>query len=321
MDEVNNSFSHPFLAHLILVLSIYEFGPFPTPVPSYDGPSTLQTDNILHALKTMARRMHTAEGTLAYIKASWNGPDSTASDYPSTTMRSPSDIPLSSSSPSTFPPRDVTSLATDFERNVNMSERASDRELSSKLVQLSNRAVSPMAIALDGSQSAVDDPKGLLHEHGGSSLSAPPMPHSDLAPCPLCGSAVSYGLAVSKVTSAFQASPSSGSPLLVPPSPLVSAAFEPDMSAVEELRLLKARISDVVRVCNAIARGDLSHRITVPFQGVFMTQVRDVVNGMVDKLDQFAREVIRVSQEVGADGYVSSLPTRTSHDVSLLVPQ
>jgi osomolarity two-component system sensor histidine kinase NIK1 len=93
------------------------------------------------------------------------------------------------------------------------------------------------------------------------------------------------------------------------------------MGAVEELRLLKAQISDVVRVCDAIARGDLSHRITVPFKGVFMAQLRDVVNGMVDKLDQFAREVTRVSQEVGADEYVTSLLTRTSHDVSLLVPQ
>jgi hypothetical protein len=76
--EPHNSFSDPFLAHLVLVLSIYELGPFPAPVPRYDGPSTWQTDNILRALKTMARRMYTAEETLASIKASenWeNGPD------------------------------------------------------------------------------------------------------------------------------------------------------------------------------------------------------------------------------------------------------
>ncbi|KAF8469794.1 hypothetical protein DFH94DRAFT_637882, partial [Russula ochroleuca] len=76
--EPHNSFSDPFLAHLVLVLSIYELGPFPAPVPRYDGPSTWQTDNILRALKTMARRMYTAEDTLASIKASenWeNGPD------------------------------------------------------------------------------------------------------------------------------------------------------------------------------------------------------------------------------------------------------
>ncbi|KAH9058068.1 hypothetical protein EDB87DRAFT_1564499 [Lactarius vividus] len=74
------------------------------------------------------------------------------------------------------------------------------------------------------------------------------------------------------------------------------------MSAVEELRLLKAQVQDVARVCNAVARGDLSQKITVPVQGVVMVQLKDVINGMVDKLGQFAREVTRVSQEVGTEG-------------------
>ena len=34
-------------------------------------------------------------------------------------------------------------------------------------------------------------------------------------------------------------------------------AFESDMSVVEVLRLLKAQVSDLARVCNAVARGDL----------------------------------------------------------------
>jgi osomolarity two-component system sensor histidine kinase NIK1 len=76
------------------------------------------------------------------------------------------------------------------------------------------------------------------------------------------------------------------------------------MSAVEELRLLKAQVQDVARVCNAVARGDLSQKITVPVQGVVMVQLKDVINGMVDKLGQFAREVTRVSQEVGTEGCV-----------------
>ncbi|KAA1473197.1 hypothetical protein DENSPDRAFT_779638, partial [Dentipellis sp. KUC8613] len=71
--------SDPFLSHLVAVLSIYELGPFPAPVPRYDGPSDWQTDSILRALGAMARRMYTAEETLASIKASenWesNGPD------------------------------------------------------------------------------------------------------------------------------------------------------------------------------------------------------------------------------------------------------
>jgi osomolarity two-component system sensor histidine kinase NIK1 len=231
VPEAIDSSSDPFLAHLVLVLSIYDLGPSPSPIPSYDGPSTWQTDNILRSLQTMARRMYTAEDTIASIKASGNwenapgakkdhgvgdipqssNPSSsdgtTASSFPSTTTHSSSGIPHSSSSPPSFP-HNVTSLAADIERNV---------------------------------------------------------------------------------------------------------------SAVEELRLLKAQISDVARVCNAVARGDLSQKITVPVQGVVMVQLKDVINGMVDKLGQFAREVTRVSQEVGTEGCVPSSPTR-SHHPSLFSP-
>lgn len=93
------------------------------------------------------------------------------------------------------------------------------------------------------------------------------------------------------------------SPMIVPSmGPLAHAAFESGMSAVEELKLLKAQVQDVARVCNAVARGDLSQKITVPVQGVVMVQLKDVINTMVDKLGQFAKEVTRVSQEVGTEG-------------------
>jgi len=42
---------------------------------------------------------------------------------------------------------------------------------------------------------------------------------------------------------------------------------------VEELNLPKAQVQDVARVCNAVARGDLSQKITVPVQGVVMVQL------------------------------------------------
>jgi hypothetical protein len=87
--------------------------------------------------------------------------------------------------------------------------------------------------------------------------------------------------------------------LVVPLGLLSNTAFEFDKTAVDELRLLKAQVSDVVCVCNAVARGDLSQKITVPVQGVFMVQVKEVVNGMVDKLDQFAKKVTHVSHEFG----------------------
>jgi len=74
------------------------------------------------------------------------------------------------------------------------------------------------------------------------------------------------------------------SPLVVPMGTLTAAAFESGMSAVEELKLLKAQVQDVSRVCNAVAKGDLSQKITVPVQGVVMVQLKDVINTMVRAL-------------------------------------
>ncbi|EPQ52996.1 hypothetical protein GLOTRDRAFT_45993 [Gloeophyllum trabeum ATCC 11539] len=93
-----------------------------------------------------------------------------------------------------------------------------------------------------------------------------------------------------------------GSPLVVPPGPLAAAAFESGMSAIEELKLLKAQVQDVARVCNAVAQGDLSQKIEVHVQGVVMVQLKEVINSMVDRLGQFAEEVTRVSLEVGTEG-------------------
>jgi osomolarity two-component system sensor histidine kinase NIK1 len=98
--------------------------------------------------------------------------------------------------------------------------------------------------------------------------------------CPTCGKAISDTITMSKVSSSFAVSPS-GSPLVIPPGPLAAAAFESGMSAVEELRLLKAQVTDVSRVCNAVARGDLSQKITVPVQGLVMVQLKDIINTMV----------------------------------------
>ena len=81
-----------------------------------------------------------------------------------------------------------------------------------------------------------------------------------------------------------------------------TAVNDSGMSAVEELKLLKAQVQDVARVCRAVAAGDLSQKITVPVQGVVMVQLKDVINTMVERLGHFAREVTRVSLEVGTEG-------------------
>ncbi len=350
MDAQNSYLFDPFISHLVAVLSIYELGPFPAPVPRYNGPSNWQTDNILNALKTMARRMYTAEDTLASIKTSenWeNGPDtkkrrsvgdtppisdpsanSSQSDvssppshfptpsngtvpsgYSSATVRSMSGTPVphSSSSPSLFHPYHLSTLSPDFEQDVNMSETSSDPDPSPYSVPYADRTASPMTISLDGaSYHGVNRANGQVR---GVVVSAPTTSCLESIPCPICGRAVSDTHTVGKIDSTFKHGTTDSSPGIIPPGPLTTAAFESGMSAVEELRLLKAQVQDVARVCNAVARGDLSQKITVPVQGVVMVQLKDVINGMVDKLGQFAREVTRVSQEVGTEGYVPPVLT------------
>ncbi|KAI0312759.1 hypothetical protein OF83DRAFT_1066664 [Amylostereum chailletii] len=105
-----------------------------------------------------------------------------------------------------------------------------------------------------------------------------------------------------KVREAEREQAEPGSPLIVPPGPLATAALESGLSAVEELRLLKSQVQDVAKVCAAVAAGDLSMKITVPVQGVVMVELKDVINTMVDKLGTVTREVTRVSVEVGTKG-------------------
>ncbi|KIJ42807.1 hypothetical protein M422DRAFT_253899 [Sphaerobolus stellatus SS14] len=76
------------------------------------------------------------------------------------------------------------------------------------------------------------------------------------------------------------------------------------MSAVEELKLLKAQVQDVARVCKAVALGDLSQKITVPVQGSVMVQLKDVINTMVDKLAQFAKSLVYRRNKLGGQAVV-----------------
>src|SRR5206468_731817 len=51
----------------------------------------------------------------------------------------------------------------------------------------------------------------------------------------------------------------------------------------------------------AVARGDLSKKITVDVKGE-IAELKDTVNTMVDQLSSFASEVTRVAREVGTEG-------------------
>ena len=51
----------------------------------------------------------------------------------------------------------------------------------------------------------------------------------------------------------------------------------------------------------AVARGDLSRKITVDVKGEIL-ELKDTINTMVDQLNAFASEVTRVAREVGTEG-------------------
>jgi hypothetical protein len=70
----------------------------------------------------------------------------------------------------------TTSLSTDFEQDVNMSESSSDLE-PIHAAHLPDRAFSLMTIPLDGLRSAIDCANGSLRTINGPSYSAPPTSH------------------------------------------------------------------------------------------------------------------------------------------------
>ena len=72
------------------------------------------------------------------------------------------------------------------------------------------------------------------------------------------------------------------SPLIVPThGPLVTVVKEGDLSTMEELKLRKTQVQNISRVCQAVACGDLSQKITLPVEGNVMIQLKEVINTMV----------------------------------------
>jgi HAMP domain-containing protein/signal transduction histidine kinase len=64
---------------------------------------------------------------------------------------------------------------------------------------------------------------------------------------------------------------------------------------------LTAQVRNIADVTTAVARGDLSKKITVDVQGEIL-ELKNTINVMVDQLNAFAREVTRVAREVGTEG-------------------
>jgi HAMP domain-containing protein/CheY-like chemotaxis protein/signal transduction histidine kinase len=64
---------------------------------------------------------------------------------------------------------------------------------------------------------------------------------------------------------------------------------------------LTAQVRNIAQVTTAVARGDLSRKITVSVSGEIL-ELKDTINTMVDQLNAFASEVTRVAREVGTEG-------------------
>src|SRR4029077_8462648 len=64
---------------------------------------------------------------------------------------------------------------------------------------------------------------------------------------------------------------------------------------------LTSQVRNIAEVTTAVAKGDLSRKITVDVRGEIL-ELKNTMNTMVDQLNGFASEVSRVAREVGTEG-------------------
>src|SRR5437773_639813 len=64
---------------------------------------------------------------------------------------------------------------------------------------------------------------------------------------------------------------------------------------------LTGQVRNIAQVTTAVAKGDLSQKITVEVRGE-VAQLKDTINTMVDQLSAFADEVTRVARTAGTEG-------------------
>ena len=75
---------------------------------------------------------------------------------------------------------------------------------------------------------------------------------------------------------------------------------------------LTTQVRDIAAVTTAVARGDLTRKVTASCKGEIL-QLKITINNMVDQLKQFAQEVTKIAKEVGTDGVLGG--QATVHDV------
>ncbi len=99
----------------------------------------------------------------------------------------------------------------------------------------------------------------------------------------------------------WPASPNGASGLLAEITALVDDVGGQLALHAAEVTQMAAQVRDIAQVATAVAKGDLSQKITVDAQGQ-MLQLKQTMNTMVDQLSAFADEVTRVAREVGTEG-------------------
>src|SRR5436189_503905 len=64
---------------------------------------------------------------------------------------------------------------------------------------------------------------------------------------------------------------------------------------------LTSQVRNIAQVTTAVAKGDLTQKITVDVKGEVL-ELKNTINTMVDQLSSFSDEVTRVAREVGTEG-------------------
>ena len=75
---------------------------------------------------------------------------------------------------------------------------------------------------------------------------------------------------------------------------------------------LTAQVRDIAMVTTAVAKGDMTRKVTAKCKGEIL-ELKVTINNMVDQLQQFAQEVTKIAKEVGTDGVLGG--QATVHDV------
>ena len=302
-----------FRSHLIALVSAYQLGPTSgVPVPRYDGTRDWQTETILVCLSEFARRMWAAEETVVRLQKEARRRDRRRARGKRISVNGSVEDESWD---------ECNSLGDSDSENETVVLRGTPRhEYEPSLVKGNGHGGYGYVNGL----SLRDVNRDHYHTHShhnknANNLSPKPTVTTTTGAggtfqvsCPTCGRCWIYPPSSTSATTGASPTPTGentaaveSDPVLMdllPPGPAIPAISDSGLSIEEENVWLRALVVDAARVCGAVSKGDLNQKITAPAKGSAMTNLKEIINVMVDKLGQFSDEVTRVSQEVGTEG-------------------